>query len=190
MPLLPLIPLRPTFLVIGLLPFAITHPISQRILPTILKAGRGIYLEQFQRITDNDRLDDATWGAPKKEVELWENERWASSTGGNGGTGTAGWSKGNLKPGERKAWTRRRDGWSEVQAKPGWTDTDVRSVEDYQSIDISPIRSVSSNLTFTLESGWAFIDSEDWRPDILGSWVEAGADDGELSSLLSVQTIH
>jgi hypothetical protein len=38
----------------------------------------------------------------------------------------------------------------------------------------------SSNLTFSLESGWSFIETEDWRPDLDGSWIPAvGADDSK-----------
>ena len=32
----------------------------------------------------------------------------------------------------------------------------------------------SSNLTFALEPGWAFVETEDWRPDLVGSWVAPG----------------
>jgi hypothetical protein len=63
-----------------------------------------------------------------KEVELWENERWnpntkevissirtADETGTNHNLlSSACWSKSKLKPGERKAWTRGRDGFSGV----------------------------------------------------------------------------
>lgn len=85
------------------------------------------------RVVDDDRLEDKHWMTEIQEVELWENERWSPA-----GTGTTspteadgtmlvdvGWSKGNLKPGERKGWTRGRDGWSAV-AEDG--SGDVRSV--------------------------------------------------------------
>ena len=59
---------------------------------------------------------------------LYENERWvpgvstasASTSGGADDTNKAKtmpegtWSKAALKPGERKPWTRGRDGWSGV----------------------------------------------------------------------------
>ncbi|KAL0573022.1 hypothetical protein V5O48_008933 [Marasmius crinis-equi] len=63
---------------------------------------------------------------------------------------TAGWSKGNLKSGERAAWTRGRDGWSGVGADG----------------------SVSSNLTFALSPGWNFVGTEDWRADLEAKWAE------------------
>ncbi|KAG8757293.1 hypothetical protein FRC14_002176 [Serendipita sp. 396] len=38
----------------------------------------------------------------------------------------------------------------------------------------------SSNLTFTLEPGWHFVNTEDWRSDMTGSWVpDVGADQGK-----------
>jgi len=46
-----------------------------------------------------------------------------NSSSGGGKQGRSGWGKANLKSGERKAWTRGRDGWSGV-AEGG----DVRSV--------------------------------------------------------------
>jgi hypothetical protein len=97
---------------------------------------------RLARWYDDDRLEDRVWaaalaekagkGAKVKEVELWENERWGSegvagsgsgavsgSAGdgisGGGGLGPGGWSKANLKPGERAAWTRGQDGWSGMQ---------------------------------------------------------------------------
>ena len=52
-----------------------------------------------------------------REVELWENERWVRGSASVSDDSTAvdgTWSKSNLKPGERLAWTRGRDGWSGV----------------------------------------------------------------------------
>jgi hypothetical protein len=40
----------------------------------------------------------------------------------------------------------------------------------------------SSNLTFPLDSGWSFVETEDWRADVEAKWSEVGADDGECSS--------
>jgi hypothetical protein len=124
LPALPLIPLRPILFFIGIFPFILTHPTTQRILPPILYATRNAYLTKIQRMIDNDRLDDVVWSAPLKEVELWENERWSTSSG----TGEPGWSKANLKRGERRGWSRRRDGWSDVDALGGSLEGDIRSV--------------------------------------------------------------
>lgn len=130
LPLLPLLPLRPTFFIIGVTPLIMTHPMTQRILPALLSAGRNAYLTTFQRIIDNDRLEDDVWASPMKEVELWENERW--SLAANTSTGSkdkySNWSKAHLKNGERKGWTRRRDGWSGDHDLGGNTETDIRSV--------------------------------------------------------------
>ncbi|KAG8805646.1 hypothetical protein FRC17_005407 [Serendipita sp. 399] len=161
LPVLPFLPLRPIFLVIGLAPFILTHPTTQRVIPTILDASRKIYYTTVQRIIDNDRLDDVVWSAPLKDVELWENERWSTATAGQStSSGDPGWNKSNLKRGERKGWSRRRDGWSEANELGGVLDGDIRS-----------------NLTFTLEPGWHFVNTEDWRADMVGSWVPGvGAD--------------
>ncbi|KAI9568458.1 hypothetical protein HD554DRAFT_2098163 [Boletus coccyginus] len=140
------------------------------------------------------RLADAVWNAPLAHVELWENERWvqdaadvkqrksvvtfaregeeeggeddAASTTSNAtatsstmtglagagkGTATGGtWSKVNLKPNERVGWTRGRDGWSGVGGEV-------------------------SNLTFSLSPGWAFVETEGWRPDLIASWAVESA---------------
>ena len=66
---------------------------------------------------DDDNLEDRHWRTELREVELYENERWAPgpSNASDEATKTEGtWSKSNLKPGERKPWTRGRDGWSGV----------------------------------------------------------------------------
>ena len=39
----------------------------------------------------------------------------------------------------------------------------------------------SSNLTFTLEPGWAFVETEDWRKDLEASWTLVESDDGKSS---------
>jgi len=45
---------------------------------------------------------------------------------------------------------------------------------------ILPCFDYSSNLTFSLAPGWAFIDSEDWRKDIQCAWSGCGGDFGML----------
>lgn len=128
LPLLPLLPLRPIFLVVGLAPFILTHPTTQQLLPPVVAAIQEMHVTTIHRIIDNDRMDDVVWSAPLKEVELWENERWSVGAGSGSGTTDAGWSKSNLKRGERKGWSRRRDGWSDAEALTGSLDGDVRSV--------------------------------------------------------------
>jgi hypothetical protein len=125
LPILSVLPLRPIFLVGGLLPFALTHPWSLRVLPKVilpvLVHARGAALH----FIDDDRLSDEAWVSPLKEVELWENERWSSSAISSGAV--AGWSKANLRPGERNGWTRRRDGWSDASPATEKGDGSVRS---------------------------------------------------------------
>jgi hypothetical protein len=85
----------------------------------------------IRRLMDDDRLTDKCWNSEMREVELWENERFAdanattSSTSSNGNTNSnpqslslsrGQWNKANLRPTERSAWTRGRDGWSGVGA--------------------------------------------------------------------------
>ena len=68
------------------------------------------------RFIDDDRLEDKHWQSEMREVELWENERWSpeTSTGEDGYPVKAGWSKAHLKAGERRSWTRARDGVSAI----------------------------------------------------------------------------
>ena len=67
-----------------------------------------------QRFIDNDNLAQRHWYSDKREVELWENERWSPMNG---------WSKVNLKVDERKAWTGGGE-WCDIVSDG---DGDVRS---------------------------------------------------------------
>lgn len=107
LPVLPSIPLRPFFLILGLAPFGLTHPLTIHALPHLLRASAPFLRRlraRLDRLVDDDKLDDTTWTAPLRDVELFENERLAGDP--------PIWSKANLKAGERVAWTRGRDGWS------------------------------------------------------------------------------
>ena len=98
----------------------------------------------------DDKLEDRHWGAEMREVELWENERWApgpsspssfgthddlNTAGAGSGSGidvrtgsgspstTAGagtWSKTHLRPADHAPWTRATDGWSGVGREVRW----------------------------------------------------------------------
>lgn len=76
------------------------------------------------------------------------------------------------------AWTRGRDGWSGVEG-----DGEVRSVYSsfltHPRTDRVPRAISSSNLTFSLSDGWAFVETEDWRKDLTGDWSGCGADGGK-----------
>ena len=143
-PLVYLIPFRLVVLFVGLLPFFLTHPFTQsNLLPvintTIISPFWKTGFSWFCRVLDDDKLEDKHWRAELRQVEVFENERWnpnsretpgsAASTSfiGSSSTGTydnpgagggkhqrSGWGKSNLKSGERKAWTRGRDGWSGI----------------------------------------------------------------------------
>ncbi|PPQ82009.1 hypothetical protein CVT25_014661 [Psilocybe cyanescens] len=138
----------------------------------------------LQRIIDDDRLSDECWNAEMREVQLWENERYggplpsdspamiASSLVGGGNTSSGflppqkGWSKLNLRPGERSAWTRGQDGWSGSGGGGGGPDG--------SGVEVGG--EVSSNLTFSLAPGWRFVESEDWRKDLKCAWSGCGGD--------------
>ncbi|KIP08579.1 hypothetical protein PHLGIDRAFT_117085 [Phlebiopsis gigantea 11061_1 CR5-6] len=154
-PLVHLLPLRTAFLILGLTPFLLTHPFVRYTILPVLLDGAAPYLiplrVRWTRLVDNDRLEDKHWRSELRTVELWENERWLTPGGDEGASGDAGWGKAHLRPGERRAWTRGRDGWS--------------GVADGGSGD------VSSNLTFSLSPGWLFVETEDWRPDLEGTWL-------------------
>ena len=129
-PLVYFLPVHLVVLSLGLFPFFLTHPTTHSVLlPSVaqliqprLKGFRG----RLARLIDNDRLQDKHWSSELREVELWENERWAgASTDSDGAPHDAGWSKLNLRPIERKAWTRGRDGWSGISDDGSG---DVRSV--------------------------------------------------------------
>ena len=104
---LPFIPLRPVFLFLGLSPFVLTPPLTHTYVPGLLRPHLKRLKTRITRLVDDDRLEDRHWKSILREVELWENERLGASTGA-----PQVFSKANLKSGERKGWTRGRDGWS------------------------------------------------------------------------------
>ncbi|KAF7968953.1 hypothetical protein HWV62_28797 [Athelia sp. TMB] len=154
----PAFPLRLVALIAGWTVLGAGHPaVRGRLLPLLIartKSDKDIRCA-IARAVDDDAMTDAVWRSELRSVELWENERWADGTtsSGENGAGEAkeGWSKRNLKAGERVAWTRGRDGWSGV-GEGG----------------------VSSNLTFSLAPGWRFVETEDWRPDLHADWAGEG----------------
>ncbi|KZT09213.1 uncharacterized protein LAESUDRAFT_742069 [Laetiporus sulphureus 93-53] len=161
-PVVYLLPIRTTFLILGLAPLVCTHPfVRLSLFPALLAGAHPIFTSlrmRLTRIIDDDRLEDKHWRSEMKEVELFENERWmASGSNDDHSNPDAGWSKANLKPADRKPWTRGRDGWSGIT---GDGSGDV------------------SNLTFSLAPGWLFVETEDWRPDLEGTWIAPSHVDG------------
>ncbi|KAJ7716141.1 integral peroxisomal membrane peroxin-domain-containing protein [Mycena metata] len=172
---LPVFPVRTVCLVLGIGPLLLTHPTVRALLPSLaamalayldaspliakLKAkicaggSTATWKSLGVRLIDDANLTDECWVAQMREVELFENERF-----GAGADGThQEWSKSNLRDGERTGWTRGRDGWSGVGGQGG----------------------VSSNLTFSLDPGWAFVSTEDWRADLAARWAAQPEKDEE-----------
>jgi len=101
-----------------------------------------------------------------------------------------GWSEQNLRPGERSAWTRGRDGWSGVEGSSGsvrwgfFFRISLRTfgfrffgggfVEMIERNKVLITFMYSSNLTFSLAPGWSFVESEDWRKDVQCTWSGCG----------------
>jgi len=89
-------------LIIGWTPFLLLHPFPRAYLPALLAP----YLKKarmlMSRIVDDDRLEHRHWRSELRELELWENKRYSEKD--------KGFSKASLRPGERKAWTREKDG--------------------------------------------------------------------------------
>ncbi|KAJ7504205.1 integral peroxisomal membrane peroxin-domain-containing protein [Mycena galericulata] len=174
---LPAFPVRGVCLFLGIVPLLLTHPNVSTVLPSFsafvlshinaspllaklraklaggsLAAPPRSWRSLGVRVIDDANLTDECWVAEKREVELFENERFGTEDDG----AHQEWSKANLKDGERTGWTRGRDGWSGVGGQGG----------------------VSSNLTFSLDVGWAFVETEDWRADLEARWA-GGCDDDQ-----------
>ncbi|KAJ2921078.1 hypothetical protein H1R20_g16013, partial [Candolleomyces eurysporus] len=143
----------------------------------------------IRRLMDDDRLTDKCWNSEMREVELWENERFAdtnATTSANSSNGSNNsnpqslslsrgqWSKANLRPNERSAWTRGRDGWSGVGV--GALSSSGNGAGDGNAGVSDGQGEVSSNLTFSLAPGWLFVETEDWRKDLVGAWSGVGTD--------------
>ncbi|KAF9447007.1 hypothetical protein P691DRAFT_672356 [Macrolepiota fuliginosa MF-IS2] len=186
---LPTFPIREVALFVGLAPFIATHPTVRALAPTLLHSAqisipailsryerfitlihpsltKWIHMPirtTIERFIDNDRLPDEIWRAEIREVELFENERYDGIPPVIESTGQ-GWSKANLRQGERSAWTRGRDGWTGIGPED-----EIRSV---------PLQFLcSSNLTFSLSQNWRFVPTEDWRKDLTGDWAGCGGAD-------------
>jgi hypothetical protein len=147
--------MRLTILILGLAPFALTHPsVRTRALPLLLAHPASVHFRRRAkaravRAADDDRLEDKHWHAEMRDVELFENERFAAraaaggGTGGDGGIGAGagsdgGWAKTNLRHGERVAWTRGQDGWGGVSPDGSG---DVRCVVCFQCLVVFAVRS-------------------------------------------------
>lgn len=180
---LPVFPVRTVCLVLGIAPLLFTHPTIRLFLPSIaalavshadaspaltklrtkLYSGTAASASRTApvppswtslgvRLIDDANLTDQCWVAQMREVELFENERFGAAEDATHQE----WSKSNLRDGERTGWTRGRDGWSGVGGQ-----------------------GEVSNLTFSLDAGWAFVDTEDWRADLGAQWAAEGDSTGD-----------
>ncbi|KAJ7696465.1 integral peroxisomal membrane peroxin-domain-containing protein [Mycena rosella] len=174
---LPAFPVRGVCLFLGIAPLLFTHPNIRLLLPSLaglavshadasplltklrskLFNGRSTSVPPSWkslgvRLIDDANLTDECWVAQIREVQLFENERFGAAEDSTHQE----WSKTNLRDGERTGWTRGRDGWSGIGSQGG----------------------VSSNLTFSLDVGWAFVDTEDWRADLGARWAADGGPRG------------
>jgi hypothetical protein len=186
LPALLILPLRPIILTLGLLPFLLSHPRVLPLLSHLLSPSSAEHkhiLSSLSRTIDNIRLSphhidqlsfNDGWGL--KEVEVWENERWLSGSAWKNGSA-------NLKVGERKGWTRGRDGWSDDVAGGGSVRFGflVYCSGGRQDGLLTTCDAGSRDLKFPLDPGWSFVESEDWRVDILEPLSDPGA--SSLSSL-------
>ncbi|KAI6128775.1 integral peroxisomal membrane peroxin-domain-containing protein [Pisolithus croceorrhizus] len=154
-----ILPLRLLFFLLGAGSVCALHP-NRRYLhfQVTQKKVRAV----LRRFVDDDRLSDNVWPAPMCTVELWENERWEPTSRAALSGGRR--AKTHLRRSERAPWTRGRDGWSGVGGE------------------------ISSNLTFSLSPGWAFVETESWRADLEGTWVLEGQHSDSKQS--NVETQH
>lgn len=74
----------------------------------------------IQLVVDNNSLTDAAWNSEMRQLELFENERLDPALSSDDSTVThdriKAFRKNHLRPGERSAWTRRRDGWGSISS--------------------------------------------------------------------------
>ncbi|KAK0487911.1 integral peroxisomal membrane peroxin-domain-containing protein [Armillaria novae-zelandiae] len=176
---LPSLPIRTICLSLGIVPLALTNPHIQSSLLVFQHVDRNLRwlrsklgldprlpLTAFvQRLIDDNNLADSCWTAEMREVELFENERHLAAQGET----QKSWSKENLKSDERSAWTRGPDGLGGSVRFVTLSICHHRQTAHRGSL-------YSSNLTFTLEPGWHFVQTEDWRLDVDATWTAQGGD--------------
>ncbi|CEH18490.1 Peroxin/Dysferlin domain [Ceraceosorus bombacis] len=177
----PFVPLRPILLVVGELAFLANHPwvkpavqglsraideerkqnpkgLTNRQLKKMEKRNREM-MRRLQIWYDEDRLDDEVWERGWRDVEMFENERYISPTAVRSGQ-TPGWSVHNLQYGERKAFTKAKDGWSASELEVSNFGTEI-----------------SRQVAMSLEEGWEWVKGDEWRIDWIGEWSDAGVDE-------------
>lgn len=129
----PYIPLRPILLIAGEGAFLAGHPwvapaisgLQRSIAQERAQNPRGLPARELERWEkrsremrrraqqwiDEDRLDDEVWEKGWRDVEMFENERFVDPKKASSAA-VPGWSAHNLTFGERKPFTKAKDGWS------------------------------------------------------------------------------
>lgn len=155
---LPSLPIRIICFSLGIVPLALTNPHVQSSLLILRHVDRNfcwlrykLGLESKLPLTTfvQRLVDDNNLSDSCWTAEMREVELFENERhlDAQGGTEKS-WSKENLKSDERSAWTRGPDG----------------------------LGGSVSNLTFTLEPGWYFVQTEDWRLDVDAIWAARGGD--------------
>ncbi len=205
----PLLPLRLILLIGGEALFLATHPWVEPVVHAIgsLRASStpgGKRSEQLRSVVrkrrkeashrlrewlELDRLDDQVFEHGWREVEMFENERFygtidAAAAGAvapaAAGTLRQGWSAANLRPGERRSWTRGADGWTPDSAQHQHQRERSHSgaaAGAGASIEGTGYVLDRRALSSALEKGWAWVEGDDWRIDWGGEWSAVGVDD-------------
>lgn len=141
----PHIPLRPILLIAGEGAFIATHPWVKPAVTGLLnkldeekrtgKTPLGRELNKMERMNreqqaklsqwyDEDGLDDQVWQKGWRDVEMYQNERFAIETAAS----ASGWSAHNLQFGERRAFTKGPDGWTAKELDVAGYSLDIRYI--------------------------------------------------------------
>ncbi|WFD41951.1 hypothetical protein MPSI1_000589 [Malassezia psittaci] len=159
------IPVRPTLFLLGEAVLIMNHPWVKPSIDAMHKhfnsgsaAQKRILRKRrmMQRISDlldEDRLPESVWEKGWRDFELYENQRFRSSSKRGRGAEDRLWNASSLQASERRPWTRASDGFSGDKDK------------------------ISDKQTYQLEKGWEWIDGDDWRIDWGGSWSSVGVDE-------------
>jgi hypothetical protein len=139
----PFIPIRPILLLVGEGAFIANHPWVKPAVLGLTKTlqeektacktplGRTLYqlevknreqMAALRQWYEEDGLDDTVWEKGWRDVEMYQNERFADA---NAASGT-GWSAHNLRFGERKAFTKGSDGWTAQELDVAGYSLDIR----------------------------------------------------------------
>ncbi|KAJ2915917.1 hypothetical protein MD484_g4506, partial [Candolleomyces efflorescens] len=154
---LPYFPIRQVFLFGGLLPFVVTHPWVSRVLAAAGPYSHVIYTALYKHGIEVNNAIRGSLGIRKSKRRVVDPDA-ADIEGGSRKSGV------NGQP--LKMVLRRLMDDDRLTDKC-WN-SEMREVELWEN--------ESSNLTFSLAPGWSFVETEDWRKDLVGGWSGVGAD--------------